>query len=190
MAIKEGKDTVLSLYVDILEEIKDNKEYSESNEGKKKLKKAELQVRNILMQFKDAPEGEAESYVKPLRNEISMLKGEDYYFTVSDGFETYALSTEEIGEMKDQTTAYVLNRFKEGAMRGEEEAMKNEKYSQDYKNKLENAFGRLVRNIDRNISLVDSKGEYEHEDKYDNIINDTEYPIFQDVVGTTIMINI
>lgn len=188
----ESKDYVLSLNLDIMKEIKENEKYAKSKDGKKKLQvlKEELEdtkqtFRNMGIKEDDIPES-----VQALQNEINWLKGDDYWFTVSDGFEDYKLRISAIEKMGDQVAPYILSRWKDNVQDGLDEILSDPMNSQQYKEKLDDSLRRLIVNIKRNIALIRKKSTY----AYDNYLlaksMNEPYPIFQDVNALNIRINI
>lgn len=189
---KKSKDHVLSLNFDIINEIKENEKYRKSAEGKEELKLREEQLENVKEELssmgiseEDIPES-----VIALENEVNMLRGKDYWFTVSDGFEDYKLEKSAIDKMGESVAPYILARWKDNIEDELDLVLKDKRNSKQYKEKQKDIFNRLSLNIKRNISLIRRNESYKFYDKLIARANDEPYPIFQDVVGLNIRINI
>jgi hypothetical protein len=189
---KQSKDHVLSLNIDIIREMKENEEYARSEEGKKRLKLLEEQLEDTkeILEGMGIKEEDIPENVEALQNEINMLKGDDYWFTVSDGFEDYRLKKSAIEKMGDSVAPYILARWKDNISDELDKIVDDKKLSKQYKDKYKDIFSRLMLNIKRNISLIRKQETYKFYDKLLARANNEPYPIFQDVVATNIRINI
>lgn len=190
MAKKASKDTILLLNLDIIKEIKANKKYAESKEGKKDLRELKETIRLTEKNLGIERDKNKDIILRALHNEVNMLSGKDYYLTISDGFEIYPIEVSGIKKLGLETAPYILNRFLENVEEKEARISIDKKMGKDQKRRYLVGYQKLKRNIERNIGIIRRKGKYAYEDYFDNIINDTPYPIFQRVNVLSIQINI
>ena len=192
MSKKDGKDTILSLYTDIVNEIKSNEEVVGTVEGNFFLRKYKAELKNALKSklLKGKSESERLSFTTDTRNQIERLSGRDYYFTVDDGFKSYTMKKSIIEKKGDKTAAYMLKKFKEHVIDAANKIKKDKKYNDNYKRKMSGAYKKLLKNVGQNLGKLKRKQDYDYDDYYDNIINRKAYPIFQNINLTNISINI
>lgn len=187
---KQNKDTIQTLYIDLVRQIKENEELIGTDFGKQQLKSAKRQLKNILMATEGMSAKERLSFTRNARNTIKMLSGDDYYFTVDDGFEIYKIKKSTIENKKDKTVEYLLTRFKNSIGKAQKEIRKDVTTDKEVKENQIDALNRLRQNVNKNIELFKTDSEYFSMDKNLDILNDEAYPIFQDVVSMSISLNI
>ncbi len=187
---EEKKDVILSLYKDIVREMKINDEYVSQPNIKQKIKAAKRELGLILKATKNLPRKERLAFTMQPRNLLKMLQGDDYYFTVSDGFEIYRIKKSTILRKKEDTPSYLLKRWRQNLNNEINRVRKDKELTKEKRDVKLEALGRLKVNITRNIDVVNNRMEYMYDDIDMNRLNEKAYPIFQEVTGLSIMMNI
>ena len=186
----EAQDTILHIYQDLLREIDINEDFAKKGNVKARIEEAERELKNVVKATQDFSAKDRIAFTQQPRNVLRMLKGEDYYFTVNDGFETYTIKKSTIESKKDKVASYLLKRFRDNVSTAIEVVKKDEIHTEQYKEKQLDALDRLKMNISKNINIIDLQSEYVYDDYWSNKINEEAYPIFQKVTGLSISINI
>ena len=186
----ETQDTILHIYQDILREIEINKDFAAKGDVKARIEDAERELSNVIKATRDFPKKDRIAFTQQPRNVLRMLKGEDYHFTISDGFDVYTIKKSTIEEKKDKVASYLLKRFRDNVNKAIKDAKKDEVHTERYIEKQLDALERLKMNINKNISIINMQNEYIYDDYWNNKINEEAYPIFQNVTGLSISINI
>lgn len=191
MAKKGTKDTILSLYFDIVEEMKINDEFRKSPMSANALKDAKRELTMIKRAGKQEGWSRKDmvAFTRQTRNLIKMLEGKDYYFSVNDGFETYSIKKSTIESKGEDTSVYLLQRFRKNVNKAIKNAKKDKTLTKGQRDKKLEVLERLKSNISGNIDIAKRRAEYVYADKNMAIINDEPYPIFQTVNGLSIQIN-
>lgn len=187
---KQNKDTIQTLYFDLVRQIKENEELRNTDFGKQQLKWARRQLKNILNATEGMDGKERLLFTKEVRNTIKMLSGDDYHFTVDDGFEVYTIKKSTIERKKENTLEYLLKRFKESIRRARKYYQADKTIKEDTKKNQLEGLRKLKDNVNGNIELIRNKSDYFSMDKYLSLLADEPYPIFQDVVLMSISLNI
>ncbi len=186
---EEKKDTILSLYRDIKREIKINEEFR-AKETKRKIKDAKREIRNILKATRGMKGKQRLAFVGQPMNLLKMLQGDDYYFTISDGFGMYRIKKSTIERHGEDTTSYILKRYRNNINKAIKVIRIDKERSKASKAKAIDILERLKRNVSGNIDIINRRAGYVWDTVDMNKLNDEIYPIFQNVVGLSIMINI
>lgn len=176
--------------MDLIRQIKENEELIKTDFGRQQLKSAKRNLKYVLSATEGMDAKERLSFTKEPRNTIKMLSGDDYYFTIDDGFEVYTIKKSTIERKKEKTVEYILKRFKKSIINARKYYAKKDDISEQGRQNQLDGLRRLKENVNKNIEMVRNNSEYFSIDKNIALLMGGAYPIFQDVVSMSISLNI